>query len=225
MSRRTILAIWGLLLIVGGILFWIQGRAYISISGTADQGWAAAWAALFAAGALSCLAAFVLDAAEWWWTPIPGSTLLGLATLITLGGFFPDSVGPWTAALFLGLMGLGFWTIYATQRRLWWAIIPGGALLSVAAMLLVVEPWGGTTGVALLFGGLAVTFALLALLPTPPVRLTWAWIPAAVLAVFAVAFGAAFVTEASYIWAVVLIVSGVFLLYRQGGRGHMAPRS
>ena len=34
--------------------------------------------------------------------------------------------------MFLGTIGLSFWVIYLTRRDFWWAVIPGGALMTLA---------------------------------------------------------------------------------------------
>jgi hypothetical protein len=35
-------------------------------------------------------------------------------------------------ALFLAALSLAFWAVYLTRREQWWAIIPGGALATLA---------------------------------------------------------------------------------------------
>ena len=67
--------------------------------------------------------------------------------------------------------------VYLLDRRNWWAVIPGGSVLSVALMI-ALTPLGGMLAVGAMFFGLGLTFVVLTLLPVGVVRMTWAWIPA-----------------------------------------------
>jgi hypothetical protein len=64
------------------------------------------------------------------------------------------------------------------------------------------------------FFGLGLTFALLAILPTPEGRLTWAIIPAIVLLVMGALITAAAAQLINYLWPVALVLGGLYLLYR-----------
>lgn len=70
-----------------------------------------------------------------------------------------------------------------------------------------------------LFFGLAVTFGLLAILPTPEGRMRWTIIPATVL----VFVGALVTTEATvvlgFVWPAALILGGLYLIFRSMGSG------
>jgi hypothetical protein len=218
MKRIQFSSIWGLLLITAGVLFLLQGRAYIRTGNAEDNRWALVWAVLFAASAVTCLWAYLTDRVSWWWTVIPGTILLGLALIITLGvvGGVP---GDWIAALWLASISLGFWIVYLNNRERWWAVIPGGALLTVAVIPLLAGQFQGEAIVATLFLGMALTFGLVYLLPSPQGRMTWALIPAGILAMFGGAFMLAFTTAINYIVALVIILAGLYLLLQQlGGR-------
>ena len=103
---------------------------------------AAFWVAAFAIGGVAFLYVFIRDQNNWW-ALIPGSSLLGLAILVGLGVVAPAYADVVGAPIFMGSIGLGFWAVYAVQRENWWAIIPGGVLMSIAAMIFLEEAFPG----------------------------------------------------------------------------------
>jgi hypothetical protein len=114
-------------------------------------------------------------------------------------------------------IGVSFWIIYLTRRDFWWAVIPGGVLITVALIAGLGDTLPEQMTPAILFLGLALTFLLVFLLPTPAGRMKWAWIPAAVLAVLGIAFLASMggmVTLLAVAGPLALIVFGVVLLWR-----------
>jgi hypothetical protein len=202
--------VWGLLLIVVGGLALLQNLAWLP---TVQGGF---WAVAFAAGGILFLWRFLSAPAREWHAAIPGFTLLALAVLIGISSWnLPGNGSAWLGALFLGAIGLSFGAIYAARPDLWWSIIPGGTLLTLAAVAGMgaagaADPLSG----AVFFFGLALTFALVALLPTRPARMTWAIIPAGVLAIMGLMIGFSWVGAASYTWSAGLILAGLYLLYR-----------
>ena len=191
-------------LILAGILFLLQE---LNILGNAFQ---YLWLILMAAGAAVFIWIYFTKK-EQWWAIIPGLTLLGLSLsgLDSLFNFYPGS--NWTGALFLGCIGLAFWLIYLRRQDQWWAIIPGGVLLTLAAVagLDNILDWSEV----IFFLGLAVTFALVGILPNQ-LDTRWAFIPAAVLAVLGVTVFAPFRSVMLLIWPVALIALGVYILFR-----------
>ena len=191
-------------LILAGILFLLQE---LNILGNAFQ---YLWLILMAAGAAVFIWIYFTKK-EQWWAIIPGLTLLGLSLsgLDSLFNFYPGS--NWTGALFLGCIGLAFWLIYLRRQDQWWAIIPGGVLLTLAAVagLDNILDWSEV----IFFLGLAGTFALVGILPNQ-LDTRWAFIPAAVLAVLGVALFAPFKSVMLLIWPVALIALGVYILFR-----------
>jgi hypothetical protein len=103
--------------------------------------------------------------------------------------------------------------IYIMHRRQWWALIPAGALISLAA----VTGWFGTTSTALGGGfflvGLGLTFAIIQFLPTYRPQSNWPGIVGAALLVL----GAASIGTGTYlgnlIWPIALIALGLFLAF------------
>lgn len=196
--------IWGGILTLSGILFLLQE---LNILGDAFQ---YLWLILMAAGAAVFLWIYFTKK-EQWWAIIPGLTLLGLSLsgLDSLLNIFPGS--NWTGALFLGCIGLAFWLVYLRRQDHWWAIIPGGVLLTLAAVagLDNILDWSEV----IFFLGLAGTFALVGILPKQ-LDTRWAFIPAAVLAVLGIALFDPFKSVMIMIWPVALIALGVYILFR-----------
>jgi hypothetical protein len=196
----------GVLLIAAGVLFLLEALGVLPEIGNL------VWIILFALGGLAFLWVYLANR-EQWWAAIPGCVLLGIAGTIALS----DVAGSWAGALVPAAIGVSFWIIYLTRRDFWWAVIPGGVLLTVA----VIAGFGDTLPdqmiTAILFLGLALTFLLVYLLPTPAGRMKWAWIPAVVSAVLGIAFLASMggmVTLLAVAGPLALIVGGGFLLWR-----------
>ena len=210
MRRIDSRLIIGLLLIAGGIIYLLQNMGLIT--------WGSlVWAAGFFIGGLVFLGWFVRDRSAWW-TLIPGMALLGLGSIMALEVINPALENSWGGSLFLGSIGLSFWLIYLRDRSFWWAIIPGGVLMTLAlvAGLDNVELLIDTGGI--FFLGLGVTFLLVALLPTAEGRMTWAFFPAAALLVMGVLIGVGFERAINYLWPVALIIGGLVLLLRAARR-------
>jgi hypothetical protein len=147
-----------------------------------------------------------------WWAVIPGMILLGL-TLAGLEGIFnlfPG--GSWIGAVFLGCAGLAFWLVYLRRQDQWWAIIPGGVLLTLAlvAGLEYLTDWSDVV----FFLGMGLTFALVALLPHESYNTRWAFIPAGVLSVLGILLIAPIQSLFNYVWPIILVGLGVYILIR-----------
>jgi hypothetical protein len=117
-------------------------------------------------------------------------------------------------ALFLGGIALAFWMIYLVNPDHWWAVIPGGALFTLALVAGLSSVLEGVEMGGVFFLGLGLTFALLALLPAPGERLNWAIIPAIVLLAMGALITAAAAQLIDYVWPSVLILGGLYLIYR-----------
>jgi len=167
------------------------------------------WLVLFGAGGLAFLYVFASNQQQWW-AVIPGFVLLGLSMLIGFG----DRLGPWGGALFLGSIGLAFWVIYIVRRDFWWAVIPGGVLVTLALVAALGENLPDMAAGGILFLGLAATFALVYVLPVAERRQRWAAIPAIALGIIGLLLTLSLGGLINYIWAVGLIVAGVYLLSR-----------
>jgi hypothetical protein len=197
----------GLVLILAGALFLLQSLGIILEIG------ALVWALLFVLAGGAFLYSFFVDRARWW-ALIPGFTLLGIGTIIALGRLAPrveDVIG---GSIILGSISLAFWVIYFLQRENWWAIIPGGVLLTIAIFVGLESLFAGVELVGIFFLGLGATFILVALAPKPEGRLNWAFIPAGILLLMGVLMTAAAFDVMGVFGALALVLVGGYLIYR-----------
>ena len=175
----------------------------------------ALWAVVMACGGVVFGYVFFSDRQSWW-AAIPGAALFGLA-VGTLMDLDPDGLAQWTEVPVLALIGLGFWAVYLRDHRHWWAIIPGGILLTLSIVMALTASIGGAgTGAAFLLGA-AITFVLVAVLPGGGSRRWWSWIPAGALAIAAAAVlagTAEWLTVLNVIWPIVVIGAGALLIWR-----------
>ncbi|MBU0493226.1 MAG: hypothetical protein KKA73_02900 [Chloroflexi bacterium] len=126
-----------------------------------------------------------------------------------------DAWSPWVWTAAFAVAGLVFIGMFVVDRQQWWAIIPGGSLLVMAAIpVLDLYLPGDVTG-ALFFAGIGVVFLALYLLRSPARPLGWAIWPA----LGCLGFGL-FVLVVSNLeqWAVfiapaVLIALGLFVIW------------
>ena len=206
MKRIDVRILFGALLIGAGILFLLQSLNII------PDAWDILWTGAFVVGGIVFLYIYFTDRAQWW-ALIPGLILLGLAGTVFVSTFLPD-YSNLAGSLFLSSAGLGFWIVYLTNREFWWAIIPGGVLLTLAAISGLEEYVSDDVGGGVFFFGLSLTFFLLALLAQPRQNFWWAYIPAGVLFVLAVVIIGPLQSVFNYIWPVALILVGGLLLLR-----------
>jgi hypothetical protein len=206
MRRIDVRILIGGLLIGAGILFMLQTLNII------PDAWSILWILAFLVGSGVFLYIYITDRAQWW-ALIPGMVLLGLAGTIFVDTYF-SAVSDLAGALFLGSIGVGFWLVYLTHRDFWWAIIPGGVLLTLSAVTGLEDYVEGDAGGGIFFIGLALTFLLVAFLAKPRENFWWAYIPAGVLFVLGVFLIGPLQTVFNYIWPVALILAGGALLIR-----------
>lgn len=164
--------------------------------------------AIFLGGiALSFWYVYFTDRDHRWWAIIPGGVLTALALLILASSYFEDYSG----MIVLGGIGLTFFIVYLTSPvERWWALIPGGVLATLAGVTVAAERFGEFQTGGFFFLGLAVTFLLVALLA----RMSWAYWPALILGIMGALGLASLMDIANYVWAVVLIVIGGFMIFR-----------
>jgi hypothetical protein len=202
-SKNTM--IFGMLLVFFGVLSLLQNFGVLGFLG------ALIWAVAFGAGGALFLYFFLKSDASWW-ASIPAGALLGLAMTIGAEELLPWLPDGFTGAIFLGMLSLGFLAIVLMNHSRWWALIPGGALFSVAATAAFSEvlPYQAVGGV--FFLGLAATFAILALLRTNP-GMRWMFVPAAVLGTMGMLLLMSAAHLAGVLWPLVLIGIGIALLF------------
>jgi hypothetical protein len=197
----------GLGLLILGIVFLLQNI------GVLRDAAAVIWPVLFGLGGLVFLGVF-LSNREHWWAIIPGSALLGIALLMALTALFPARGPIFGGAIFMGTLAAGFLAIFAFHPDNWWAVIPGGVLLTIAVVSVAGQVLSGAQTGAIMMLGMAATFAALALIETPQGRMRWPLIPAGVL--LAIGLLIMLQTLAWLLWliALMMIAAGGYLVIR-----------
>jgi hypothetical protein len=203
--RTNVELILGIFLVAGGALVLLQNLGLIPETGLF-------WSFAFLFGGLVFLYTYLANR-EHWWALIPGFTLLGIGGTIAISELAPDLADVASGAMVLGGISLGFWVIYLTDIDRWWALIPGGVLLTLAVVT-VIDTLGGALGGGVFFLGLGLTFLLLWILPTPDRKMGWALIPAAVLLLIGLLMSAATASLINYAVPALFILLGAYFLLR-----------
>ena len=195
-------------IIIGALLVFAGGLGFLQAFGILRDASDVFWGIIFLLGGGAFLMMFAAGFARGqWWAVIPGLVLAGIGVVILLPDWLDDLGG----AVFLGAIGLSFWTVYLSGRDRWWAIIPGGVLLTLAAVSAFDEVFRGADSGGVFFLGLALTFLLVATLA----NMSWAYWPAGALGVFGVfLFFQSQVYLLTYIGAAALIGVGAWIILR-----------
>ena len=114
----------------------------------------------------------------------------------------------------MGSISLAFWLVYFSNRNNWWAVIPAGVMLTLAVMPIISEQVSGELQGGIFFFGIGLTFALLGIIPNQGGNLRWAFIPAGIMLLMGMLLSTAAIGLINYIWPVLFIVLGLFLLVR-----------
>jgi hypothetical protein len=208
---------WSASLIVGGIVLLLYNLGWLDAYAPWPQ-FSLATACGVAAAVF--FVAFARNRQEWW-RLLPAWTLTALATM-AMTSTLPDVDRAFVAAQVFAGLALAFGHIYLPARaERWWAILPGGFMLVLAAVVGATS-WVTATELlaALLFVGLGLVFFALYWLDQKR-RQWWALIPGSVLLVFgAIAFSTGRVAEAGEVanlvrwWPLALILAGLLVLLR-----------
>jgi hypothetical protein len=200
-------------MVIGGLLVGFGALLMLQTFGVIGSMWQLTVALAFLAGA-SVFGYVFLNDRRHWWALFPAAALGFIGLVIASDMFFPrvDFEGP----LFLGGMGLAFLVVYATNQQHLWAIIPGGALVTLGTVAAVEQVpflrW--IDGGSIFFLGLALTFTMLYVLA--PVKKAWSW----ALIVAAVLGGIGVLTIAGtlmkFIFPLALILIGAYMLKDRG---------
>lgn len=207
-------AIWGILLILAGVIFLLQNMGFaINIGPLLAM-------TLFGAGGVVFLLTFLTDLHARWWAAIPGATLLGLAATVYYSTYAPAFLSGLAGPIFLASIGAGFLLVYIADVEKWWAIIPAGVLSTLALVAGIDE--AGILGIdtgGIFFVGLGVTFLLVALLSgVRGARQSWAYIPAAVLLVMGTLIATPWIRYMENLWPLALIGAGAIWILRSLSR-------
>jgi len=197
---------WGILLIGAG------GLALARQLGYMNQFSDSVWIWIFAFVSLMAFISYALSGWRHWGWLFPAGVFGGLAVTVALAtnGVGTAAVG---SPLFIGLL-IPFAVAYLTNRTSnWWALIPGGIMLFLALVTLVVDTAGGEWVGALFLLLIGITF--LAIYLNNRTR-TWALIVAYVFGVLSIApMLAAYGETAAYFGSVFLfgVALPFFVLY------------
>lgn len=208
MKENTIRIIVSVFLIVLGTLFLLTNFNVLPWDITSMEVF---WAFLFGFIGVIFLSVFFSNR-ENWWALIPGFTLIGLG--FVAGNILPPRWEDLGGAVFLGMIGLSFLIIYLTQREQWWAIIPGGVLVSLAGVVVASSLFSGEAAGGILFIGIALTFLVLYFRPVEGTRMDWAIWPAGITGVMGLFLLAGAIDVMRFIWPLILIAVGGWVLLR-----------
>lgn len=207
MKRFDIRIVFGLVLIVGGVLFLFENLGIIS------GGVGLLWSVLFIGAGITSLYVYAINRTNWW-ALIPGFTLIAIGTNVGLSLVAPALSNIFGGGIILGGIALSFWLVFLTNRGFWWAVIPAGVLTSIAVVSTLDELIPNTDMDGFFLVGLGLTFILLGVLPGYDTQLRWAFIPGGILTFIGVLtlpfMGQAF----NILWPAALIIAGGFILYR-----------
>ncbi len=196
--RRT----WGILLVAAGAMFLLQNLGVFALGRDLQ-------AILLAAAGLVLV--HPSGAGSRWWALVVGISLMAMAALLSLAAVYPATAEAWGGTLVLGAIGASFWALVILRRERWWAVIPGGLLLTLAA---VARPPSAARGAlrldpqAVFFLGLGLTFALAGLLPRRQGPMRWALIPGAAMVGLSLSTLAGAAWLSSLLWPAALVLGG-----------------
>ena len=192
----------GALLVGFGALFLLQSFGIVSFMARTLVSLA------FLGGAAAFLMVFANDKRQWWALfPAAGLGFVGLSILLPTSGL--------TGTLLFVLMGGAFLLVHAVRRDWVWPIIPGGVMLTLAAVTLletISRRWIDTG--AIFFFGLAITFVAVWYQALDRKFYSWALIVAAVLGAVGslVLIGSLIGLVFKFALPIILILLGVYAL-------------
>jgi hypothetical protein len=199
--------LWGLILIIGGALLLLDTFGIF-------KGGALFWTAVSGIVGLLFLSIYVSNQ-DHWWALFPGIILLAIAATIGLNSYLPGfSNSNLSGTIVLGGIALSFLLVYLADRRNWWAIIPAGVMATIAIVAVLDTSTSAVASGGIFFLGLCITFVLVAILPTSVGQMRWAWIPAVILGLMGILILIAAENLINYIWPIVIILAGIWLIIR-----------
>lgn len=200
--------IFGILLILAGVLFGLQELDLIS--GNWED---PIFTLAYGVGFIFFLLSFLEDRSRWW-AALVGLILLGLTLEQASEMVFPGFAADFSGAIFLGMIGVAFLVVYFIDRQMWWALIPAGVMLSLTALVVVddLSPNLPFDSAGLLFIGMGLTFLVLYFLPGYREQLSWAIFPAVPLLIFGLFIGFGEYDLWAYVWPALVILLGVYFL-------------
>jgi hypothetical protein len=208
MQKRSYTFIWGGLLVALGLVLLAENFGWLG-------DWnPPIWSLILGAVGLVFLVTYASDRQQWW-ALIPGLVISGIAVAVFLAE--QDIVeGYVVSAIILAGVGLPFLLIFITDRRHWWALIPGMTMCGIAVAVLLegVRFISDEAVAGVIVGGMALGFVSIYWVDR---KQWWVLFPGGILASIAVPL--LLVAVAEYVWPVALILLGLFLLWRNLGGG------
>lgn len=196
---------WGGILLIAGLILLLQALGLIE-SGDLM------WSFLFAlAGAVFLSAAIVRR--ENWWALVVSFLLFSIAILFALDYFTSQLAREWGGPIVFFAVGISFIIVYLINHTHWWAVIPGGVLVSMSVAIGLERFISEAAFFGLFFLGIGVTFGVLALIPTSLGKMKWSIIPAGVLMLIGVVLMFVSGDVFRFIAAIGLILVGLYTLY------------
>lgn len=196
---------WGLLLIALGVLLLLGSAGFAAYAGL----W---WGIVLLGAAVLCVVSYARRPERW--GVLFGVTLLGVAGAVSVADtVLPGTASAWSGPAFMVALGLPFAAGFAVSGR-WGLLIPAGLFGAVAVAALVRGTGLETVAGAIFLFALAATFAILPYAGAPVGARRWAFPLSLVLAILGVLTLLSSVAAAGLSWALLLILAGVFLLYR-----------
>jgi len=208
MNRNQSSLWWGGLLILLGGAFLLESLGVFHIMGRF------VWMVVLVGISLPFWLVY-LSGRDQWWALIPGCVLAGVGVGVLMGGAL-------TAIIINGSISLAFWLIYLADRQNWWALIPGWTMACVTAIILL-----GCIGLDWLIApfvmfAIAAPFLLVYLLNPDQ---WWALIPGGIMAAIGVLLLAGVIMSSFSFWPIILILAGIWFIYRAFQPRPAAPAS
>ncbi|MEK6220768.1 MAG: hypothetical protein N2D54_00790 [Chloroflexota bacterium] len=200
--------ILGIFLILGGGLLLLQSMGILS--GNIEN---IIWSVVLGIGGIYFTIRFLKNRNRWWWI-IPGLTFIALAIINSAELFNFRFLEEFSDAILLASIGLSFFIVFFSNRINWWAVIPGGILLTLGFVTVSDKLVGKDFDTAgIFFIGLGLTFFILFIIPTPIGRISWAMYPAIPLLLLG-AFVGLGANEAigDIIGPIAIVIVGLYLL-------------
>lgn len=208
--ERNSALVWGLILIAAGSFFFLQQFSIFSF--VSDL----VWTGLFAAGAGAFGFLFLTNPRQNWWAAIPGFTLAGLSGVTLIDRLNIQALDSISGPLFLASIGLGFAVIFLVNPEMWWALFPGGVMMTIAATAYADEVGMGIDEGAIFFMGLGLTFAAVGAMPTRGgASRRWAFIPAGIMLFMGLMIGFSMENSIQFLWPLAMIGAGLFLIWKR----------
>jgi hypothetical protein len=194
-----------LLILVGAVLLLQTLGVFPSLG-------AVVWALVLAGLGLLFWLVYLSNRDQWW--------ALILGCVLAAVGLGILARGSLTAIIVTAGVSLPFWLIYRADRQNRWALIPGWVTACVTAILVLGEIGLESLVAPLVMFAVALPFLLIYTLDRAQ---WWALIPGGIMAAIGVLLLGGMALGSGTCWSVLLIVLGLWFIYRQFRPARPAP--